>query len=56
MIEHSGKRGNSMVLHDNTEDPYQRKNRAGSQPGIVEELVRNELLPWLEKAEDPWRI
>ncbi len=42
------------VLHDNLEDPYQLSNVAEGNPGLVERLMREELIPWLEKTGDPW--
>ena len=42
-------------LFENARDPYQLENLAEKEPGLVEKLAREELLPWLEKANDPWR-
>jgi arylsulfatase A-like enzyme len=42
------------VLHDNLEDPYQLDNVAGDHPDIVQRLVEEELVPWLERTGDPW--
>jgi len=44
----------TVVLHDNVEDPYQMKNIAGERPEIVEHLTRTELNPRLKKTCDPW--
>ena len=30
------------------------KNIAAENEGLVQELVETELIPWLEKTEDPW--
>ena len=43
------------VLHDNQQDPWQLRNVAGEQPEVVETLLREELLPWLNKTGDVWR-
>ncbi|SEG57081.1 sulfatase-like hydrolase/transferase [Vibrio hangzhouensis] len=45
----------TYVLHDNVNDPYQMKNIAEEQPMLVEKLISEELLPWLERTGDPWR-
>jgi arylsulfatase A-like enzyme len=42
------------VLHDNVEDPYQLKNVADEMPDVVERLIEDELVPWLQKTADPW--
>lgn len=44
------------VLHDNVDDPYQLRNIAAERPGIVKTLVEEELLPWLKRAGDPWKV
>jgi arylsulfatase A-like enzyme len=41
-------------LYDNERDPYQLMNLAEAQPGLVAELTRTELHPWLEHTGDPW--
>jgi arylsulfatase A-like enzyme len=43
-------------LYDNKEDPYQMKNLAADHPEIVQQLIQEELEPWLEKTGDPWTI
>lgn len=43
-----------MVLHDNQKDPFQLKNVAESRPEIVQRLQSRELIPWLERSNDPW--
>ncbi|MFZ7235567.1 sulfatase [Avibacterium gallinarum] len=42
-------------LFDNVADPYQMKNIADSNPELVQKLIKEELLPWLEKTGDSWR-
>jgi hypothetical protein len=42
------------VLHDNVADRYQMKNIADERPDLVEQLTKEELIPWLKKTEDPW--
>jgi len=44
----------TTFLWDRQEDPMQLTNIAGSNPGIVKELVEKELIPWLKKTGDPW--
>ena len=43
-----------IILHDNRKDPYQMKNIAKEYPELVKELIHNELIPWLEKTNDPF--
>jgi arylsulfatase A-like enzyme len=43
------------VLHDNIIDPFQLKNIAPDNPGLVQKLQEEELFPWLKKTRDPWR-
>jgi len=45
-----------VVLHDNKKDPFQLENIAEQQPELVEQIMRDELLPWLKKSNDPWRV
>ena len=42
------------VLHDNVNDPYQLRNVAAEQGGVVQDLLEAELNPWLERNRDPW--
>lgn len=42
------------VLYDLKADPYELSNIADRQPGLVAQLIRTELKPWLEKNRDPW--
>ena len=42
------------VLHDNLVDPYQLRNIASEQPGVVRDLIETELNPWLRENSDPW--
>lgn len=43
------------VLHDNEKDPYQMKNIAAENMDIVNKLIQEELLPWLDRSGDQWR-
>jgi len=43
------------TLWDRKNDPYQLTNIAKDNMEIVEQLIHNELIPWLEKTNDPWR-
>ena len=45
----------SYVLHDSVTDPYQMSNIAKANMTIVNKLIAEELLPWLEHTGDPWR-
>ncbi len=42
------------VLHDNVQDPYQLRNISEEEPEVVRRLTEQELIPWLEKTNDPW--
>ncbi|WP_322804376.1 sulfatase [Vibrio alfacsensis] len=42
-------------LWDRYNDKYQMKNIASHNMDLVEHLIHSELLPWLEKTNDPWR-
>lgn len=44
-----------FVLHDNLKDPYQQENIAKENQLLIDELISNELMPWLEHSGDPWR-
>ena len=44
----------SFVLHDNVKDPFQLVNIASQEPETVQDLMRTELIPWLERTGDPW--
>lgn len=45
----------SYRLYDNVNDPYQMHNIADSSPELVQQLIDQELTPWLEKTGDSWR-
>lgn len=45
-----------VVLHDNLADPWQLQDVAEQQPDVVRHLVADELLPWLARTGDPWRV
>ena len=42
------------TLYDNVADPYQLTNIAADQPEVVRRLIREELVPWLRRTDDPW--
>ncbi|MCJ7681136.1 MAG: sulfatase, partial [Candidatus Aminicenantes bacterium] len=44
----------SLILHDNTADPFQLQNIAGEEPALVSRLMADELVPWLKRTRDPW--
>ncbi len=43
------------TLWDRETDPYQLKNIAKGNDKIIHKLIHEELIPWLEKTNDPWR-
>ncbi len=43
-----------ISLFDRKTDPFQLKNIAAEKPELVQQLIKEELIPWLEKAKDPW--
>lgn len=45
----------TFVLHDNLEDPYQMSNIAEGNDQLINKLIEEELMPWLEHTGDPWR-
>ncbi len=42
------------LLYDRIADPYQLKNIARDEPELIDQLVRDELVPWLRRTNDPW--
>jgi len=46
----------AVFLHDNQEDPFQLVNIAAQEKELVSRLLREELIPWLEKTNDPGLI
>ena len=44
----------NIMLFDLKNDPYEMSNIANKKPDIISRLVKEELVPWLEKAKDPW--
>lgn len=45
----------TYTLHDNKNDPYQMKNIAAENMALVNQLIADELIPWLEHSGDVWR-
>ena len=43
-----------VLLYDRKTDPYQLENLAPKKPELVKQLIREELVPWLERTGDPW--
>jgi len=41
------------LFHD-AEDVYQMEDVASDRPELVEALINEELIPWLERTDDPW--
>ena len=48
------KDGKEILLFDNKNDPYQLKNIAESNPGVIRRLTE-ELRQWLDKTRDSWK-
>lgn len=44
----------NLELYNRREDPYQLYNIATENPDVAEQLIREELNPWLYKIGDPW--
>jgi arylsulfatase A-like enzyme len=44
----------TTFLWDRQADPFELHNIAAGKPGLVKELVENELIPWLTLTKDPW--
>lgn len=44
----------TQVLYDRQNDPYQLINAADSSRPLVQQLIKDELIPWLKKTNDPW--
>lgn len=55
IVERRDKQALRHKLFDNQRDPLQMQDIAGDNPALVEELVKRELEPWLERTGDPWR-
>ena len=55
VVERARDGGDTEVLHDNQEDPFQMENGAVEQAGVAAEL-RVEMEGWLSETGDPWKI
>ncbi len=42
------------VLHGNLEDRFQLLNLAETDSPLIDQLLKDELIPWLESTGDPW--
>ncbi|VDY40768.1 Uncharacterised protein [Salmonella enterica subsp. arizonae] len=42
----------TYILHDNKNDPYQMENIALNNMSLVNKLITEELIPWLEHSGD----
>ncbi|MCK4558327.1 MAG: sulfatase [Calditrichia bacterium] len=49
-------RTKEIFLFDRENDPYQLENIAEKNPDIVQELISEELIPWLKRTNDPWLV
>jgi len=45
---------NKIQLYNLHTDPYEMLNIAESNQDLVDQLIKNELYPWLVKTNDPW--
>lgn len=45
----------SYILHDNKKDPWQMVNIADTNKVLIDKLINEELIPWLEYTGDVWR-
>jgi len=43
-----------FTLYDRIHDPYELMNVVDEQPEVVQRLILNELVAWLQKTRDPW--
>jgi arylsulfatase A-like enzyme len=43
-----------VLLFDNAADPFQMHNLAAEKPELAATLLRQHLIPWLQKTQDPW--
>ena len=55
VIQRNDKQPLRYTLFDNVADPLQLRDIAADQPALVKDLVKRELLPWLEATGDSWR-
>ena len=53
VVERKRDRSEQHILHDNVEDPYQRRNLADDESAVVKGLT-DELNAWLARTGDPW--
>lgn len=56
MIDRKTDGSNQYFLWDRLNDPYQIHNLAEERPDLIQQLYQDELVPWLEKTGDPWRM
>jgi arylsulfatase A-like enzyme len=54
-IRHSAGSPPDTLLFDRVADPMEMVNLATSHPEIVGELVKDELIHWLQRTGDPWK-
>lgn len=46
----------TVYLWDRQNDPEQLNNIAAENPELVNKLIKDELTPWLEMTNDPWKL
>ena len=56
VISHREGQPDQRELYDNVADPYQLKDLSAGKPEVIQELVEKELVLWLKKTKDPWKV
>jgi len=54
MIEKTTDNKENYVLFDNIADPFQLNNIAEENKNLIQNLISDELIPWLSKTKDNW--
>jgi len=54
VVDQMPRKDEQLLLYDNAADPHQLKNIAQEQPKLADQLIREELVPWLRRTGDPW--
>jgi len=55
MVERTADGVGATELYDRVNDPFQLENIAAARPQLVKELLHEQLQPWLDRGDDPWR-
>jgi arylsulfatase A-like enzyme len=56
MINKERNKEPEFTLYDRQNDPYELKNIAEQSPETLQQLIHRELIPWLQKTNDPWIV